>query len=212
MKYINRESASIFNRKRYFESIGIDPAKVVIAGLIHGNDVKIMTEVDAGKHIPDVDGLVTNCPGVVLSVTAADCLPVYFIDQNKSVIGLAHAGWRGTAKNMAGTMVDKMVKEFACDPKNIFVYIGPYIKACHFEVENVIEEFIKYPSSIHREASRTTLDLGRITQEQLVLSGVAENHIVVSDECTYCLNEKYFSYRRDKPTEIEAMVAFIGII
>ncbi len=140
MKYVDRESASIVNRENFFKNIGIDPNKVMIAGLVHGKDIKKVTADDRGEFVPDTDGLITNAPDVYLSVTAADCLPLYFIDQKQNVIGLAHAGWRGTAKNISSAMVEKMVRDFDCDPKNIKVIIGPYIKACHFEVEKIKRE------------------------------------------------------------------------
>jgi YfiH family protein len=211
MKYVGRESASIINRENFFNSKGVDPKKVVIAGLIHGKEIKIVREEDRGKFIPDVDGLVTDTRDVYLSATAADCLPIYYIDRKQNVIGLAHAGWRGTAKNIAAAMVEVMVRDFKCDPRDIEVIIGPYIKACHFEVEKIIDEFLPFPSSIHRENDKLTIDLGQINKEQLMAVGIAEDRIVISDECTYCLSEKYYSYRRDKPSEIEAVVAYIGI-
>ena len=211
MKYVGRESASMVNREKFFKNIGIDPDKVVIAGLVHGKDIKNVNEENRGEFIADTDGLITKVPDVYLSVTAADCLPIYFIDRKLQVIGLAHAGWRGTAKNIAQAMVGKMIEDFKCDPKDIEVTIGPYIKACHFEVENVIPEFAGHDSAIHQQANRTTIDLGQINKEQLISAGVPEANITVSDECTHCLTEKYFSYRRDKPVDIEAMVAYIGI-
>lgn len=211
MKYVGRESASMINREKFFKSIGIDPGKVVIAGLIHGKEIKKVTADDRGELVSDTDGLITNVLDVYLSATAADCLPIYFIDRQQNVIGLAHAGWRGTAKNIAAAMIEKMTREFNCQPKDVEVIIGPYIKACHFEVEKVIDEFASYPSSIHRQNDKLTIDLGQINKEQLMAAGVVSDNIAISDECTYCLPEKYFSYRRDKPAEIEAMVAYIGI-
>ncbi|MBR0131140.1 MAG: polyphenol oxidase family protein [Firmicutes bacterium] len=88
------------------------------------------------------DGCVTDVPGVVLTSTHGDCLPIYIYDPVKKAVGLAHAGWRGTYDGIAAVLADTMVREFGSDPMDMLAYIGPGIDFCCFEVnEDVAEAF-----------------------------------------------------------------------
>ncbi|MBR5731712.1 MAG: laccase domain-containing protein, partial [Firmicutes bacterium] len=95
-------------------------------------------------EIDDCDGAVTDLERVTLTSTHGDCIPIYAADSSRGVIGLAHAGWRGTADGIAAVLVSTMISGYGCRPQDISVYIGPGIGRCHFEVsEDVAEEFIE---------------------------------------------------------------------
>lgn len=219
MKIQEGNKKILSNWEKFFSQLGIDYDKVLTANLAHGNEILTLSPQNIaefhnlGWH--KEDGLVTNLMDVCLTVTVADCLPLYFYDHKKKVIGIAHAGWRGILKNIAGKMLADMMKNFKCDPKDVIVYLGPHIKKCHFVVTNeVAEKFIAagYKGHLARRDGEISVALAQIVSKQLITKKIPKNNIKVSRECTYCKKDKYFSYRRDKPREIQAMVAYIGMI
>lgn len=199
---------SLANRQRFFSSLGLDVNNLVAGYLVHGTHVQRVTETDRGKVIPDTDGLVTDSQDVILTVTAADCLPIYFFDPKHRAIGLAHAGWQGVLNDMAGQMVQAMYSSFGTVPADLEVYIGPHIQ--HYKVlKNRADLFTSFPSHVIQMGDEYQLDLSGIMKLQLANLGITQ--VQISPECTHCETEKYFSYQRDKPEEIQAMAAYIGI-
>ena len=96
------------NRRRIAAAIGVDKKKMVFTRQTHTTNVAVVTEEDFDTSLPETDGMVTNVPGLCLVTFYADCVPLYFVDPVKKVIGLSHSGWRGTVANMAGATVRKM--------------------------------------------------------------------------------------------------------
>lgn len=132
---------------RFFETT---PDRIVCAQQTHTSNVRIVTEEDAGKGVTrprdytDVDGLITNVPGLVLYTSHADCVPVFFYDPVQKVIAISHSGWKGTVSRIGAVTIRMMKEHFGCDPKNIYAAIGPSICADCYEVsEDVAEEFMK---------------------------------------------------------------------
>jgi len=178
---------------------------LVSADLVHGNKVRVVQKNDKGKVVPNTDGLITDQKGLFLSVTVADCLPLFIFDPDKQIVGMIHAGWKSLEKDIVIQTIEKF-KSLGSNPKDLIVGIGPGISKCHFEVgKEVIEKFKKYPEAIDGEY----LDLKLIAKLQFEKLGV--RNIEINPECTYCSN-KYFSYRRDKSKTIKAMIAIIGIV
>jgi polyphenol oxidase len=198
------------NRKNFFTQKGIDIENVTIAKLVHGNNIVLVDEENNGQIIKNTDGLATNKKGSVLAVTFADCLPIFFYDSKNKAIGIAHAGWRGVEKNIAGKMIDFMVEKFKSNPKDIVIYIGPYLQKCHFEVqEDIVDRFSKYPKAIIRKDKKLFIDLGAVVVEQCTDKKVEKKNIEITSECTFCEKDKYFSYRRDKPELVQSQIAYI---
>jgi len=198
-------------RKKFFAKRGLDNTNVVSPVLVHGSNVVAVADADKGKIIADCDALITGRPGVILTITAADCLPVYFYDSRRNVIALAHAGWRGIGANIAAEVVKEMVETYGSEPADIQVFIAPHIKKCHFAAKDgVVEKLAAYPEYISRK-EKIYIDLGGIARSQLIAAGVPARNINISPECTYCLADKYFSYRRQPEAELETMIAYIGI-
>lgn len=207
----NINDEAFLNRQKFFSQLGISVQNIVSAGLAHGNKVAVVKERDKGQIIPGIDGLITKEKNLFLTITIADCLPIYFYDYKKMIIGLAHAGWKGIRQNICQTMVSKMVSEFQTKPEDLIIYIGPHIQKCHFAVrDDVANQFKIYPEFIIKKDDYTTIDLLGIVRRQLRELGVDEKNISAADDCTYCQKEKYFSYRRDKPKTLEAIIAYIG--
>ena len=139
-------------------------------------------------------------------------MPIYFFDFKKEIIGIAHAGWRGIIKNIPGKIAQTIISYYQSDFRNIIVYIGPHIQKCHYEIKGeAIEKFKKYSKYFVIKNKKIYVDLSKIVKSQLLDENILNNNIEISRECTYCLKNKYFSYRRDRPQNIEAMVAYIGL-
>lgn len=198
------------NYRLFTEAIGVDMNNVVIGNLNHGNNVRVVTKEDAGKGLlrpfsyVDVDALVTNEPNLVLTITCADCVPVFLYDPVKKAVGIAHSGWKGTALEIAGKTVEKMVSEYGCDPKDIIAGIGPCIGMCCYEVsQDVYEEFLEFDYLddawyFEKEDGKYDLDLSRIIFGTLAYAGILPEHISISGLCTCCNNDILFSHRAQK--------------
>lgn len=201
------------NRTKFFKKIKIDKNLIVSAKLVHGNNVQIVTQKQAGKFIAKTDGLITNEKNLFLVITVADCLPIFFYDSKKEIIALVHTGWRSLVKNILTNIIQKFKEDFKSNPKDIAVKIGPGISKCHFEVKNdVLNKFKDFAGAISKRGGKNYLDLKMIAKEQLLDLGIKENAIEMTPECTYCLKNKYFSYRRDKPENLETMIVIFGML
>lgn len=198
------------NYRIFCDTIHVDLNKVVLAPLSHGDSIRNVTAEDAGCGLlkpftyENVDGLLTNVPGLVLTATFADCVPVYFYDPVKKVVGIAHSGWRGTVKEIAGKMVDRMVADYGSDVKDIVAGIGPSIGMCCFEVdEDVFYDFtdLTYLGDgwyYEKENGHYDIDLWRVIWSTLTERGVSPEHIYISGICTCCNRNVLFSHRATK--------------
>lgn len=196
---------------RQAESFG---GAVIWPHLVHGTDIAKVGREALGKGLviyEDHDGAVTDVPGIALTVTCGDCLPIYAWDRKKGVIGLVHAGWRGTLAGIAAELVYKMHKVYGTEPGDLSVRVGPGIDACCFEVkEDCYGLFLdKYPWSedfmYMRPDGSVTLDLKGINLEILSLCGVEDARAL--KDCTCCDEERYYSWRRSG--ERDRMLAYI---
>ena len=177
----------------------------------HTTNVKVVTEEDRGKgpararDYTDIDGLITNVPGIILGTFHADCPPVMFIDPVKRAIGLSHSGWKGTKGKISEVTIRKMHENYGTDPKDLYCAIGPSICGPCYEIgEDVASQFseafsekelseneilIPYPEGKYR------LYLWNAIKLTLLQSGVPKDHIIVTDICTRCNPDLLFSHR-----------------
>ena len=202
------------NRRRFLEKFGIEENLAIRADLVHGNAVGIVSNQQSGKIIKKTDGLITTDKNLFLTITVADCLPIFIYEPEKEIVGLIHAGWRNLAENILEKTIKKMNENFGSLPENILIGIGPGISQCHFEVKNdLLKEFRPYlEETLRKSNGKNFLDLKKIAEIKLINSGLKKENIEISSECTFCLPEKYFSFRRDKPKEPQTMLAVIGRI
>jgi hypothetical protein len=199
------------NRKKFLKRYGVTPGAVVSAELVHGNNVRLVSRMEAGKLIPKTDALVTNENNLYLSITVADCLPIFVYDPKQMAIALIHAGWRSLAANIIKKTVE-ILKAKGCLPKDLSIGIGPGIGICHFEVkDDVLLKFKRYGEAVENRDGKKFLDLKKIAQQQFVLEGAKIRNVEINTECTYCEEEKYFSNRRDKSVPLKTMIAVIGM-
>jgi YfiH family protein len=198
-----------FSRNKFFYKVDLNPNQTLSADLKHSSKVIAVTENNAGQTISDCDGLITKGNNLYLTITVADCFPIYFYNPKTNATALAHSGWRGTIANIAG----KSIASMGGVSSDILVGIGPGIQACHFEIkEDILDQFKNYPEEVVRREGKIFIDLPKIIIVQLVQGGVPAENIENFGECTYCQKDKYFSFRRDKPKLVQAMVAYIGIL
>lgn len=166
---------------------------------VHGRRVAVVTADEAGSVLPATDGMVTNHPGVVLTMRYADCVPVLFYSAARRAVGIAHAGWRGTLQRVAAATVESMSSAFGCDPAEIVAGIGPSIGPCCFEVgPEVAAQFeATFPDTgmvqRQRDSDRAYVDLWRANVAQLREIGLAQ--IELSELCTVCRQALFYSHR-----------------
>jgi len=198
------------NRERFFQSLNIRPTSVVQPKQVHGNRVVVVDQLHKKKS--EADGLLTNRTNIILSITVADCLPIFLFDPGHSAVGLLHGGWRSLVLGIVSTAVGTMSDKFGSRPKKLLVGIGPGISRCHFVVGvDVAKRFRAYPQAFAKVGEQPAIDLKRIAALQCMELGVRAEHIEIHPDCTACLPQKYFSFRRDRPAVVEAMVAVIGL-
>lgn len=197
------------NFRRMGEAIGFSEKDLVFSHQTHTTNVRIVTKEDRGcgflRPLPyqDVDGLVTNQRGLVLSTFFADCVPLFFADPVKGVIGLSHSGWRGTVGKIGKKTLEVMTETFGCGKEDIFAAIGPSIcQDCYEVSEDVIEEFKAqyrredWDSLFYRkENGKYQLNLWKANELVLQEAGILPEHISVTDVCTCCNSEVLYSHR-----------------
>lgn len=149
-------------------------------------------------NFENTDSLVTDQKNMALALNFADCVPIILYDPIKKVIAGVHAGWKGTASKIATKTVQKMVEEFHCKPEDIIALIGPCIGQCCFEVkEDVKEKILRTVGESKQKlvCDNMCVDLKLVNKIQLLDSGVVK--IDVSEYCTSCQSELFFSYRKE---------------
>lgn len=163
------------------------------------------------------DALVTDIKGLLLSVRTADCVPVLLYDSKNRSVGAVHAGWRGTLAGIVPKTVRRMTDVYGSDPKYIKAAIGPAIGLCCFEVGfEVREKFaVEYGESIDRfftakPGEKPYGDIKSMNREFLIEAGIPEKNIEMSDLCTKCNTDLFFSFRRSGE-KCGSMASFIGL-
>lgn len=197
------------NRLRYLQAQGLDPVKTVHAGLCHKTRTAVVTVADGGQVMPETDALITGEAKVGLAMTAADCLLVFGCDPVNNVIGLAHAGSRGLAKNILSEWLSTWMQTYPTNPDDLLISVSPSICPEHYVVDaKFAEYFAAWPDSMESRGEQIHLDLRRIARHQLAAAGVRTDHVTVSSECTF-ESAELFSYRRDHPTSSQLQVGYI---
>lgn len=211
------KSAVEENYRRLAEAMEVDYENFVFTDQTHTVNVRKVSMADAGKGLvrerdyQDVDGLITNEPGLVLSTFFADCVPLYFVDPVHRAIGMSHSGWRGTVARMGRVTLEAMQRKYGTKPEDVICAIGPSICQDCYEVSwDVAEEFAKQFSGHEQEIlmespkneaiqeqadKKYQLNLWRANEIVLLEAGVKKEHIAVTDICTCCNPDVLFSHR-----------------
>ena len=179
------------------------------ASQAHTDNIKIVKKIDSNEKISETtektDGLITNQKDIILSTTNADCILLLFFDPIKKVIANVHSGWRGTIQEISVKTIEKMKKEYDCNPKDIIVCICPSIRKCHFEVDKDVydiyyDKFKKLGNVeefIEKKGEKWYIDTVKINKIILKNAGILEDNIEDCNICSVC-NKKYIhSYRAE---------------
>lgn len=195
------------NYRRFCAAIGADVSGVIMTNQVHGTVIRTVGLGDRTANLYDreeyeCDGLITNVPGLALTVFSADCIPVLLYDPVQKVIAAVHAGWRGTAGDIAGKAARQMCSDYGCRPGDILAAIGPGISQCCFETHADVPEAmtaalgdLAKPHIISLENGKFKVGLKEINAALLERAGLEPGHIEIAGDCTACLPEKYWSHR-----------------
>lgn len=213
------------NYRRIARVLGCEVGDMVCSDQTHTVNLRIVTGQDKGKGIlvpkdyHDIDGLLTDEPGVVLATFYADCVPLYFVDRKRHVAALAHSGWRGTVARMGRCVTDKMREAYGTDPEDLVAAIGPSIcQACYEVSADVAQAFaqeFRKPGQEEQILSdqgngKYQLDLWRANEIILREAGIPEGQIQVTDLCT-CHNSDYLFSHRASRGQRGNLGAFLGL-
>lgn len=221
----------VFENYRLFcESLGTNEKDLVFTDQVHKDIVRVATSRDKGMGIlrkrsySEIDGHITKEKGVPLVVFSADCVPIFYVDPVKKAIGATHSGWKGTVLKIGAKTVYQMELKFQSKPENIVAVIGPCIcKKCYEVSEDVAQEFmtkfekeqweqfIQKNPKLKDQEQKYQLDLWEANRLILLEAGLKPENIVVSELCTMCHSDLFFSHRATKGQR-GSMVGIIEII
>ena len=179
--------------------------KIISPRQTHTNNVVVIDEENIDSELQDVDGVITRLKGVALTIATADCQSIILYDKKNEVIGNIHSGWKGTLNKILGNAIKLMIEEYSSNVEDIIVCIGPSILECCFEVDkdvvdmflnnfNDIDEFIKL-GDIKEDKQKYYIDTIGINKKELINLGVLEGNVYLSNICTKCSSDDYYSYR-----------------
>lgn len=209
------------NFARFCRAIGTDSDNVVVSAQEHHTALYNAGAADRGRGVTiprgyeDIDGLLTDEADVVLCTQYADCVPLFFVDPVRRVVATSHAGWKGTVARIGDVTVKRMCTDYGCRPENIVAAIGPSIGPCCFEVDApVYEAFSQLPlfdgGCYRQRGEKYDIDLWEVNRRVLLEAGVTPDHLTVTDLCTRCHPDLFWSHRATGGQR-GSLAAFIAI-
>ena len=217
--------AVLENYRRMAAALNMRVEDMVLSDQTHTTNVRVITEEDRGKGIlrpqdySDVDGMITNVPGIVLVTSYADCVPLYFVDPVRKAIGLSHSGWKGTVGYIGQKTVEKMHEVYGSEPKDIVAAIGPSICQSCYEVSDDVAEAFRANFTADEAADilldkgngKYQLDLWTANWYVLTDAGILPEHLSVTDLCTACHPDLLWSHRKTNGQR-GGLSAFLSLI
>jgi YfiH family protein len=196
------------NRRRLFNDMGIPIDRIAIPCQVHGSNIFIAA--NPGTYA-ECDALITNRSELFLTLTVADCLPIFLFDPISKSIAAVHAGWRGSQLKILDRTIKTMIDKYRVNPTNICAFIGPSAGVCCYEVgDDVVAQFDKeYVRKCNTQ--KYYLDVKRFNKDILLLNGLIGQNIEVSEYCTICNPKLFHSYRRDGKNS-GRMLGIIGML
>lgn len=196
------------NYRRFFAAIGLDETRAVLSQQTHTANIRRVTESDAGKGLTrprdytDVDALITDVPGLPLTVFSADCGTVLLYDPVRQAVGAVHAGWRGCAAGIVAKTVQAMAEAYGSRPADLLAALGPCIGRCCFETDGDVPEVMEAAlgpeaaAYMERRGAKFHVDLAGLNRLWLLRSGLLPEHVETSGICTACHPELFWSHRK----------------
>ncbi len=208
---INFRSGSKEEKECYskiYEAIGLDVNTLVKPLQNHTSNIKCIDKILKKEELVDTDGLITNKKGIALTTTNADCILLLFYDPLKQVIANIHSGWKGTFQKIGEKAVIKMITNYNCNPQDIYCFICPSIRKCHFEVDEDVKvlcedifsftgrtnEFIEKGKVLDNK-QKYMIDTVYINRILLKEIGLKDENIIDCDICSVCNSDEVNSYR-----------------
>ena len=213
------------NYRRMAAALNMRVEDMVLSDQTHTTNVRVITEEDRGKGIlkpqdySDVDGMITNVPGIVLVTSYADCVPLYFVDPVRKAIGLSHSGWKGTVGHIGQKTVWKMHEVYGSEPKDIVAAIGPSICQSCYEVSDDVAGAFRANFTADEAADilldkgngKYQLDLWKANWYVLTDADILPEHLSVTDLCTACHPDLLWSHRKTNGQR-GGLSAFLSLI
>lgn len=213
------ENAVRENYRRMAKALGVKEDSFVLAAQTHTTNVHKVTLDNRNENLQDVDGLITDVPGICLVTSYADCVPLCFLDPVHRAIGLSHSGWRGTVGKIGEATLRKMAEDYGTRAEDVIAAIGPSIcQECYEVSEDVIDQFKEAFDSKHwndlfyqKENKKYQLNLWKANEIILLEAGVKGENIAVTNVCTCCNSETLYSHRASKGQR-GGLAAFMGLV
>jgi len=223
------------NRRQLQQALGASDFALLPLRQTHSDLIHMFSAPTA--RTPQGDASLTSRRGLLLAIQTADCVPLLLVDPEKRVVAAVHAGWRGTLKRIAEKTVGRMRLDFGSRPRNLLAALGPSIGPCCYEVAadfvskfssqfgdaasyfdrartgeepNPLEWLSQMPPGHRPPPENVHLDLRKANRSQLLAAGLAEDNLFISDLCTACRTDLFFSYRKEGP-RTGRLMALIGI-
>lgn len=234
MEWDKKENVSE-NRRRFQAAAGAKGFTLVPMKQIHSDVIRLFKTATAQPCKGDAS--VTNCPGLLLAVQTADCIPILLVDPKKRAVAAIHAGWRGTLGRIAEKTIGRMQLEFGSWPQDLLAALGPSIGPCCYEVgaefvpkftsqfadaaeyfdeprsgeePNPLQWLNMAPPGHQPPPKNVHLDLRKANRSQLLAAGLRPKNIFVSNLCTGCRRDLFFSYRKEGP-QSGRLLSVVGI-
>ncbi len=197
------------NRKKLGEVLNFNHQDLVLAKQVHGDNVYVVKEIDKGSGainhlnaIPDTDAFITNVSNIPIMLLYADCLPLIISEKNGKCIGVIHAGWKSTEKEIVKLTIKKMVSEFGVKAEDLFIAIGIGISLKNFEIGQEVKdklEKVSYTENCFQlRNGKIYADLIEINKSQAINCGIPKENIDYNkDLCSFENENLFYSYRRD---------------
>ncbi|MGP4078127.1 peptidoglycan editing factor PgeF [Halobacillus sp. K22] len=219
--HVQDESDTVLrNREELAQETGFPLKNWIIGEQIHDIRVKVIENGEKGKGVfshesavAGVDGLITNHTDVLLGAFYADCVPLFLYAPVSGWIGIAHAGWKGTVRNMVSQMIGKLTAQ-GCSLDEIELVIGPCISEKNYEVDQRVYDQVpvefRGEAAVYVSSGKYKLDLKKLNEAMALQSGLNKENVLVSRLCTYEEENLFYSHRRDQG-RTGRMLGFIGL-
>jgi YfiH family protein len=194
----------------FLHKIDSPERRLISLSQTHRDECVVVISGDQLKGRYEGDALLTNRDDIFISVGVADCVPIFLLEEKKRVVGLIHAGWRGTLLGIARRSIQRAKQQFGCDPHCFTAAFGPCIQKCCYQISKDVAILFDRECISQTKGRKATLDLICANVKQLVNCGVKEDRIFFTDRCTFCDAESFYSYRREGEGA-GRMLGFMGL-
>jgi YfiH family protein len=198
------------NLRRLLRKISSKEKHIIVPQQVHVNGCVTIKKGDGLKKKYRGDAILTNRGDIFLTISVADCLPIFLVEPKRKVVGLIHAGWRGTLLGIAKQAIRRAKKEFGCNPEDFTLLFGPAIQKCCYEISDGIAILFEEDCLTRSPGEKPKLDLIFANLKQFLDCGVKRKKVFASNKCTCCNKEMFHSFRRDGD-KAGRMIAFLGI-